>query len=264
MKIISALIDFTETSKIAVQYASKIATREKATVNLLHITSNGDEQEEETKRKLIEFTEIEKLNIPFSVSLGSGHYLKKIPKLLQLSDSDFVVIGTHGTKGIFQTLFGSNVLNLVQHLTIPALVVQDNTPVPPLPIKKILFPLAPHSDFKIKVEHTARWAKLFDAEVDVFCLFKGDDTLPENIAINLELTKDMFDELGVKYKTTLKDSQVYSIGYAKDIIAYTEDKDFNLLAIMSQNSEENMYFGNVDKTNLILNPKGIPVLCITE
>lgn len=264
MKIISALIDFSDTSKIATEYATKIAKRENASVNLLHITSSDEASNEEVEKKLIEFTEIEKKDVPFTVSVGDGNYLKKIPKLLQLSDSDFVVIGTHGTKGIFQTLFGANVLNLVQSIPIPALVVQDNTPVPPLPIKKILFPLAPHHNFSVKIEETARWAKLFDAEVDVFCLFRGDDTLPENIATNLELTKTMFDELGVKYKTTMQDSKVYSVGYAKDIIAYTQDKEFNLLSIMSQNSEENLYFGNVDKTNLILNPKGIPVLCIAD
>lgn len=264
MKIISALIDFSDTSKIAIQYASKIAKRENASVNLLHIVSDNETSNAEVEKRLIEFTEIEKLDVPFNVSIGDGNYLKKIPKLLQLSESDFVVIGTHGTKGIFQTLFGANVLSLVQHVTIPALVVQDNTPVPPRPIKNILFPLAPHHNFQIKIEETARWAKLFDAEVDVFCLFRGDDTLPENISNNLELTKEIFDKLGVRYKTTMQDSKVYSVGYAKDIIAYTQDKDFNLLSIMSQNSEENLYFGNVDKTNLILNPKGIPVLCIVD
>ncbi len=264
MKIISTLIDFSNTSKIATQYAASIAKRENASVNLVHITSQNTDDHAAIENKLIQFTEIDQHNIPYTVSIGDGNYLKKIPKLLQLSDSDFVVIGTHGTKGIFQTLFGANVLSLVQSIPIPALVVQDNSPLPPDAIKKILFPMAPHDNFSIKIKHTASWAKLFDAEVDVFCLFKGEDTLPENIAHNLELTKATFDKEGVNYKTTMQDSKVYSVGFAKDIIAYAEDKDFNLLAIMSHNSEENQYFGNVDKTNLILNPKGIPVLCIAE
>ncbi|WP_417610207.1 universal stress protein [Owenweeksia hongkongensis] len=264
MKVISALIDFTETSKKAVQYAAWIAKHEGAKVNLVHIEASKSDNQEEIENRLIDFSGIEDQNVPYTVSLGDGNYLKKIPKLLQRNQADFVVIGTHGVKGIFQTLFGANVLILVQSLGISALVVQDHTPAPPSKAKSILFPLAPHHDFNVKIDQTAYWAKSWDARVDVFCLFKGDDSLPDNIAHNLELTKTTFTKEGVRFVTTLQDSKVYSVGYSKDIIAYADDKGFDLLAIMSQNSEENQYFGNVDKTNLILNPKGIPVLCIAE
>lgn len=265
MKIISCLIDFTDTSKIAIAYAVWLAKRENATVNLLHIIGDDNSDHKAVEQKLVDFTEIQTHEVPFTVSIGDGNYLKKIPKLVQLSDSDFVVIGTHGTKGIFQTLFGANVVKLVQDLPVSALVVQDNTPIPVPEISNILFPVAPHHDFSTKIEETAHWADLHKAQVDIFCLFRGgDDTLPENIQNNLESAVDYFTERSVRFKKILRESKVYSVGYAKDILLYSEEKHFDLISIMAQNSDENAYFGNVDKTNLILNPKGIPVLCINK
>lgn len=262
MKIISCLIDFTETSKIAVAYASEMAKKEGSTVNLLHIVNDSDYDQKKVESELVSFTGIDNLGVNYTCSIGDGNYLNKIPKLVQLSDADFVVIGTHGTKGIFQTLFGANVVKLVQDLPVPALVVQDNSPMPVPEIKEILFPVAPHHNFNIKIEETARWAKLYNSHVDIFCLFKGESTLPENISNNLDKAVEYFEKEGVKHDKVLRESKVYSVGYAKDILAYSNEKQFDLIAIMSQNSEENMYFGNVDKTNLILNPGGIPVLCI--
>ena len=263
MKIISCLIDFTDTSKIAIAYAAWLAKRESAAVNLLHIVDD-DYSEKEVEEKLEYFTGITSMDVPFNISIGSGNYLKKIPKLLQLSDADFVVIGTHGTKGIFQSLFGANVVKLVQDIPVPALVVQDNSPMPVPSIQNILFPVAPHHDFDIKIEQTAHWAKLHKAEVDIFCLFKGESKLPEAIATNLDESVNHFTTQGIKHNKVLRESKVYSVGYAKDILLYAKEKPFDLIAIMSQNSDENAYFGNVDKTNLILNPAGIPVLCISK
>ncbi len=262
MNIISALIDFTDTSKVATQYACWLAKKEGASINLLHISNDNETSSTDIEQKLVEFTDISNCDIPYSISVGDGDYLKQIPRLLQLSDADLVIIGTHGVKGIFQTLFGANVVKLVQSLSISAIIVQDQTPSLKNGISKILFPMAPHDNFKVKIDSTVHWAKLLDAEVEVFCLFKQDGPLPDHIARNLELTKTTFTEEGLNFKVTLKDSKVYSVGYAREILEHAEATGANLISIMSQNSEENRYFGNVDKTNIVLNPQGIPVLCV--
>lgn len=262
MKIISSLIDFTDTSKKATNYACWMAKKQKATVNLLHIASESEGSSKDVEERLIEFTGIDKCGLDYNVSIGDGNYLRQIPKLLQLSNADLVVIGTHGTKGIFQTLFGANVLKLIQSISIPALVVQDHTPSPERNFNKILFPIAPHDNFEIKINTTAEWAKLFDSKIEIFCLFKSGSTLPDNLNHNLELSKRIFDKKKVAYNPVLKESVVYSVGYAREILEYADTSAIDLISIMSQNSEENRYFGNVDKTNIILNASGIPVLCI--
>ncbi len=262
MKTISALIDFSETSNVATQYACWLAQKNNATVNLVHIAASNDISTNELEQKLVDFTKIKDQGVSYSVSIGSGDYTQQIPRLLQLSDSDFVVIGTHGVKGIFQTLFGANVIKLIQSINISALVVQDSTPLPKDNISHILFPMGPHENFQLKIKETAEWAKNIKATVDVFCLLKEDGEIHDSILKNLEDTKSYFDKEGIDYKTVMRESRVYSIGYAREILDYAEESNCGLLAIMSQISEENRYFGNVDKTNMVLNPKGIPVLCI--
>jgi nucleotide-binding universal stress UspA family protein len=264
MKIISVLIDFTETSKVATAYALHLAHMQGSKINLVHITSTSNESSADTKEKILDFTGIQNSGIEYDVSLGDGDYMKQVPKLLQLSDSDFVVIGTHGQKGIFQTLFGANVIKLIQSLHVSALIVQNNSPAPEEGFSKILFPMGPHTNFHIKINKTAEWALLMKAQVEVFCLFKEDGTLPDNISKNLDLTKKTFTDKDVAHNLILRESKVYSIGYAREVLDEAKNRKANLISIMSRTSEENRYFGNVDKTNIVLNDMGIPVLCITE
>ena len=263
MKVVSCVIDFTETSKIAATYAIWLAKQYNASINLVHFTaipgSHNDLEE-----KLVAHTEIESSGIAHTFSIGSGNYLRTIPEMLLESEADVVVMGSEGTQNAPQILTSANVVRLVQVVPIPALVVQRNSPVPVRPIHDILFPMAPHSNFAIKIEESARWAKMHNAHIDILCLVASGHDLPADIKNNLDEAGDYFSRENVNYSQTFRDSKVYGVGYAKDILRYAEDKPFDLIVVMSQNSAENMYFGNVEKTNLIQNDLGIPVLCINS
>ncbi len=108
---------------MATQYACWLSHETGARVNLLHITDEQEPDIEDIKKKLIAFTKIETHGVKYTVSVGKGEYLREIPKLLLLVDADFVVIGTHGVEGIYQALFGANVIKLIQDISISALVV---------------------------------------------------------------------------------------------------------------------------------------------
>ncbi len=264
MKMIATLIDFRPTSEIATQYACWLSKQTGAAVNLLHITDEQDPDVEAIKKKLIDFSKIDSYGVEYSVSVGKGEYLHEIPKLLRLVDADFVVIGTHGIQGVYQALFGANVIKLIQSLIISALIVQDNTPSPGENVPKILFPVGLHQNFEVMLKKTAEWALDMDATVDVFTLLKdGGDTYDDFIK-NTEKAKTYFNKHGVHYKTVIKEPTTYSIGYAKEILNYAKESKPGLITMLSQVSDENRYFGNADKTNLVLNPQGIPVLCIGE
>lgn len=76
MKVISCLIDCTETSKIAVSYAADLARKEEATLNLLHITHEGSFDEVDLESRIRAFAGTEVAQIQRNVSLGDGHYLE--------------------------------------------------------------------------------------------------------------------------------------------------------------------------------------------
>lgn len=263
MKTISVLIDFRSTSEMATQYACWLSQQTGANVNLLHITDEHDPNIAEIEKQLIAFTKIETHGVKYSVSVGQGEYLHEIPKLLLLVNADFVVIGTHGVEGVYQALFGANVIKLIQDISISALIVQDNTLSPSDNVPQILFPIGIHESFDAMIKKTAVWALDLDGDVDIFSLLKGDGTDSEFLK-NLDKTKKYFDEHKVRYKAVIKEATIYSIGYAREILAHAKESNAGLITMLSQVSEENRYFGNMDKTNLVLNPQGIPVLCIAK
>lgn len=264
MKMISTLIDFRPTSEKATQYACWLSKETGAAVNLLHITDEQKPDVEAIKKRLIEFSKIDNYDVKYTVSVGRGEYLQEIPKLLRLVDADFVVIGTHGVQGVYQALFGANVIKLIQSISISALIVQDNIPKPGDNVPQILFPVGLHHNFDAMMKKTAEWALDMDGDVDIFTLLKdGGDTYDDFIK-NTDKTKAYFDKHGVRYKTVIKEPTTYSIGYAKEILNYAKESKAGLITMLSQVSDENRYFGNTDKTNLVLNPQGIPVLCIAE
>lgn len=261
MKVISCLIDFTETSKLASAYALALGARYNVEVNFLHIVRESAYDENALEQKVRDFVSENNSETKVSVSLGDGNYLDQIPKLLSLSHADLVVIGTHGRKGAMQTMVGADVVQLIQKLNIPALIMQANSPAPSVSFSNILFPIGPHHDFAIKTEKTAEWAIENGAHVEILCLITGEK-LSTEIERNLEASISYFKEKGISHSVVKQDSKVYGVGYGKDIIQYAKGKSFDLISVMSQTSEENMYFGNVDKTELILNSENIPVLCI--
>ena len=261
MKIISCLIDFSETSKKAAETAISLARKYESTLNLICVSLSSEEVASE---EVVAFSGVESAKVPYFISIDHGSYQEKIPELIQESHADLLVIGSRGSQRETEMLSADEVLKIVQSLTINVLVVSKETEVAELAINRILHPIAPHDNFSIQIKETARWAKDFNAHIDVFCLYVDSENLPKDIDTNLRKSGEFFEKEGLSQSKTLRETKVYSVGYAKDIIRYTEEMPADLIAIMAQNSLENMYFGGVEKTNLLLNPRGIPVLCVCE
>lgn len=264
MKMISTLIDFRPTSEIATQYACWLAKETGASVNLLHISAEHQPDTAKIKEQLRNFTKIDTYGIDYSISVGKGDYMYEIPKMLKLVDADFAVIGTHGVEGVYQALFGVNVIKLIQSITISSLIVQENTPSPADNAPKILFPVGIHHNFDAMIRKTADWALSLDADVDILCILKDDADTYDDFIKNTDRTKAFFDKSGVRYRTIIREPKTYSIGYSKEILNYAGENGIGLITMLSRLSDQNRYFGNVDKTNLVLNSLGIPVLAVAQ
>jgi nucleotide-binding universal stress UspA family protein len=263
MNVISCVVDFSETSKKAVAYAVWLAKTYNASIHLVHFASNSRDLES-LEEKLVAHSEINLANVSFTCSIHAGEYLKELPKIIKNQNSDLVVMGTRKTQSPSELSTAGNIIKLIKLLPLPTVVINENLVHPEAPIKEILFPMAPHDNFTIKIEETARWAKLHGARVHLFSLVSKDQALPEAISKNLEKSMKHLKDQNIEYIETQKDTEVYSVGYAKDILRYAEEMNFDLISIMSQNSEENLYFGDMEKSVLIQNALGIPVLCVNR
>ena len=259
MNSISCFIDFSETGKTATSFAVWLSKKFDATVHLVHHVANTEDKQV-IENNLVAHSEIEKAGVPFTCTIITGEVLKRMPEFLKEIKSDLLVIGSHISDSDSQIWSASNIVHLVQSIAISALVVNEHASLSDSPMQHILFPIAPHDSFNIQIEQSAKWAKQHDADIHVLCLDTTEGPLPERIERNLNRTEAYFETEHVKHTKTLKDSNVYSVGYAKDIISFAQEHQFDLITIMSQNSDENMYFGDMEKTNLIQNQLGIPVL----
>lgn len=264
MKKLAALIDFTPTTDVVLDFAAHLGAMNKADVALINITENTDEQQlAETKTKMQAMANEMKLaGINCMIEIHHGSFFSHIASVVERLHCDMAIIGTHGKKGFKQNLFGSHILKLVKLLPIPSLVVQDTSVWPERGFSNIFFSIAAHSRFKMKVDQTT--ALLNPAgKIDLYAIYKTDN-LEDDLRHNIKLCIKEFEARGVNYNLVEEDATIYSVGFSRQSLAYIEKHPVDLISIMAQVSKQNSYFGNVDKENIILNPMGIPVLCCND
>jgi len=83
----------------------------------------------------------------------------------------------------------------------------------------------------------------------------------EMVMKNKKLSKEIFAERNLKFHEILEESKVISIGYSRQTLQYAAEHHFDLISVMSDVPNDEIYFGRADKENILTNETGIPVLC---
>lgn len=264
MKKVVALIDLTPLSDVVASFASRFAKEKQVEIEFIHVAVKDDIKTiEQYAQKLNNYvSEVEKEGSKASFHIHYGSFFSIISPVLKNVKADLVLIGTHGKKGLMQNIFGSHILKLVQMVGIPSLVIQEDSKWPEHGFKKVLSPISSHDNFDIQITQTYSILKE-GSEIDLYAIHKSEE-LEESAKKNLHEGLEMLTQLGIKHSIIEEDATVYSVGYAKQTIAFLKKNPYDLVSLMSQISEASKYFGEMDKENIILNPMGIPVLCCDE
>lgn len=259
MKSIAVLIDFTSISAKALEFAVSLATRAKASLVLVHVAEAEDEDIDAVKLRLKALH----ASIPQSVQVTdlvqSGAFLTVIKSLIAELNPDLVVVPTHGKVGLRQNLFGSNILKLLKSLSIPALVVQEESVLKEDSFRSILFPVGPHRHFDVKFRQTATFAKAFGSTVIIYTVRNDIRGISDELLANIKDARAYFDAEGVPYEEVAEEPKGFSVGYAKHILNYANTHNIGMLAIMSLVTDDKGYIDNTEKENLILNKMALPV-----
>ena len=134
--------DFSEESKAAIRYATRLAERFGASIHLAYvIDSLGELKDAEVvpwsatttdatlvlKRKLAELAndEIEEL-VPVYPHVVPGRAFEEIVSLARAFFCDLIVISTHGRTGMSRAIIGSVAERVVRHAHCPVLVVRTH------------------------------------------------------------------------------------------------------------------------------------------
>ena len=137
-------VDFSPHSLLSLEYASALASRFGASLELLHIVEDPatagawaaegavlDVAEiraalvDEAERRLAEYrNQLEQLNVPIVTTVRIGPPARAIVDYAQAAGMDLIVVGTHGRSGFAHMFLGSVAERVVRHASCPVVTVR--------------------------------------------------------------------------------------------------------------------------------------------
>jgi nucleotide-binding universal stress UspA family protein len=151
---ILAAVDFSEPSRVALEFAARLANQCQATLHVLHAEdpllaaaarATGLDLNRETREELARFTagSIAAADwTPLHHHVVSGQATNTICDIAEREQVDLIVMGMHGMSGPARALFGSTTEGVLQRSNTPVFVIPDSW-VPPTPATRDLSGMGP-------------------------------------------------------------------------------------------------------------------------
>ena len=254
-------VDFTELSDKVIEQAALLSSASGSAMVLLHIAERSSDLPSAAEKLNFKAGVISsKYKVGCIGKVVEGSIFKDIQAEAEDNEYILMVIGTHGVRGVKQKLLGADILKIITKIPVPTLVVQSTSAIR-ASFDKIVLPVATHLAYENILRAVAIIGKLFQSEVHIYSIERPGFEWPEQLKKNLEITKAIFDENGIRYIRVNEKQTVLSVGFARQTLQYAQKTGADMIAMMSVSSEEYHYFAQQDKENLLTNDSGIPVLC---
>jgi nucleotide-binding universal stress UspA family protein len=138
-------VDFSAHSEAALRYATALASRLEASVQLLHVVDDpmatGPWSSEvpipdltellknliaNAERRLEQYrTAIRQPRVPMTTWVRTGHSAQTITEYAKAGGIDLIVMGTHGRSGLAHLVMGSVAESVVRHAPCPVLTLRE-------------------------------------------------------------------------------------------------------------------------------------------
>ncbi len=250
--------DFTEVADNAVKHAVRFCAILKADLCLLHIVKKDSLiAEQETKlaeagKKISKEHGIEPITL-----VRDGTIFKTINQAVADTDSSFVVMGTHGMKGL-QKLTGSWALKVIVGSKIPYLVIQ----APPNyeDTLKIVYSVDYKTENKEKLKWVEFLSKVFKVKTYLFTSTSKDGVVDSRTKANLVFNKKFLEDKGIEYELSMAKGKV---SFQQETINFAQEIDANMILVMTtRDIGFHDYVLGVYEQFIIANSPGIPILVI--
>lgn len=261
--------DFTEEADCALNHALRVAKSNNTSVVINHIVDKKTLSRLKSEKKTIADLEADltsiankhsSADVTVTTLVEEGDIFISIPVCAEKSNSNLIVFGTHGVKGM-QHILGAFALKLVTSARVPVVIVQRR-PIRENGYSKIVFPVDENPYSKQKAYAVSDFAKLFNAEVLVFPKKNTDDHCQNYTKSKWRYSQKVFEENNVKF-TIGENSKTGS--FSKLVVDFAAKNDADLIAIITQDSEDldvgDIFLGSED-IKIINNDAEIPTLCI--
>jgi nucleotide-binding universal stress UspA family protein len=257
-------VDFTELSDQVIDQAAEIGKSSGKGLVFFHLSEKASHIPEDTKALTLKANEVsEKSGVVCESKVVEGSIFKDIQAEAEEGDYLFVIMGTHGVRGLKQKLLGSDILKVISRVPVPVLVVQS-TSQHRKSFNKIVLPVATHISYENILRAVVLIGKLCKTEVHIYSIERPGFEWPDQLLRNLEKTKAIFEQNDIPYVRVNEKQTVLSVGFARQTLQYAEKTGADMIAVMSVPSEEYHSFAQQDKEQLLTNEAGIPVLCASS
>ena len=263
MNTVLVLVDFTPTAQKAAQQGVYFAKKFNSSITFCHVYDSAPSNDK-LSQDMASYTALaQNSGVAFELSAPIGDFFAETELLTDRLNPSITVVGTHGKKGLKQNLFGAHIYKLANHVDGNLLIVSDDSNLVENGYKKVLMPVSAHTNYSEKVKGTT--AILAEGgHVDIFALHKPGMPLSDKVQNNIDNALALLKDANVNCGLLEQDAQKFSIGFSKETFDVMEREQNDLITIMTKVSKEGGVFGKIDKENLILNPAGIPVLCVND
>ncbi len=154
LRTILAAVDFSTPSRVALEFAARLANHCHAALHVLHVEdpllnaaakAQGLDLSRETREELAAFTSgsiAAGAWTPLNHHVVSGQATNTICDIAMREHADLIVLGMHGMSGATHALFGSTTEGVLEHAETPVFVIPDSW-VPPNPETRDLAGMGP-------------------------------------------------------------------------------------------------------------------------
>ncbi len=262
--------DFSSFSGFALIVASRIALRAGATLVLLHIseklkathhvpveTGVIPEGKDSIRVELDRLVQEAALNgIKAEAVYVQSQGADEIEDYIKPYEIDFIVMGSHGLKGIRSAIAGSSTRRLIRKAEVPVLVIKQSVDEKNQ-FKNIVFASTFRKDQSHALNHIVSFARYFESSIHVVFInlyyhLIREDVARETIARIMEKYKD------VNYTVNISETNSEDYG----IEDFAEKIDADLISVVMENHLFVGGFLNLSVADKLIQKQSKPVLVI--
>lgn len=253
-------IDFTPVSDTAIEHSFIVGKAFKSMVNLVHVIGHKKHISEARLRMNALMKKLSP-DYPYELSctIRIGNIFEDIDDVAVEQQSDLIIMGTHGLRGM-QFLTGGRALKIVTNTATPVIITQERG-IRETGYDDIVVPLDLHQDTKQKLSIVAEVAMYFKGRVHLFSPGETDEFLRNQLLRNIAYAKEYFQERGIEYTVEISDHN--SSAFVKDVVRYAAAIKADLISIMNLHEKSLMgIIGQTYEQQIITNEAQIPVLIV--
>jgi nucleotide-binding universal stress UspA family protein len=279
MKKILVPVDFSECSRLAVEFAASFARKSSAEIYLLHVLESGETdsglgstgtwagaEEVATVPYMIARLKIIKsqmqdfisknglTEIPVHDSIEVGDPAAKINHAAEKYAADIIVMGTHGVSGLKEIFIGSTAEKVVQHANRPVLSIKEKMSSMPA---NIIFASDFSSEAARVFETVKSFASVFQARIHLLNVVDRDDEFKKDKSLlNLRAFADRHDAADYPYSVLPAEKT------EEGILLFSKEINADIIAIGTHGRRGLARFFNGSVSGELVNHSFCPVLTI--